>query len=124
MSQATITDATMNLTCRPRTRESRLLTYRPAGCALRMTADEVLVAPAREEDYEWCAQLMAVSEPWITLGRGLEDCQSRCRHPEYLLLVARRGRAVRARGLGAVVHVAAQQRRCSARRRIHQDESA
>jgi len=51
----------------------------------------VLVAPAREEDYEWCARLMASSEPWITLGRGLADCRARCQHPEYLLLIARHG---------------------------------
>ena len=56
-----------------------------------MSANEVAVAPAREEDYEWCARLMASSEPWITLGRGLEDCRARCRHPEYGLLVARLG---------------------------------
>jgi len=51
----------------------------------------VLVAPARDEDYEWCARVMASSEPWITLGRGLEECRARCRHPDYLLLVACHG---------------------------------
>ncbi|MFN7996651.1 MAG: GNAT family N-acetyltransferase [Bryobacteraceae bacterium] len=60
-----------------------------------MTANDVVIAPAREEDFEWCASLMASSEPWLTLGRGLADCRERCRHPEYVLLVARsEGRAI------------------------------
>jgi len=54
-----------------------------------MTEKDVLVGPAGEGDYEWCARLMASSEPWITLKRGFEDCRARCRHPEYVLLVAR-----------------------------------
>lgn len=33
---------------------------------------------------------MAASEPWITLGRNYEECLESCRHPEYMLLVARR----------------------------------
>ena len=39
---------------------------------------------------EWCARLMAASEPWTTLGRTLEHCLAACSHPEYTLLVARR----------------------------------
>ena len=49
---------------------------------------EVHVLPAGDADREWCAQLMAGSEPWITLGRGIEQCRAVCRHPEYELFVA------------------------------------
>lgn len=32
---------------------------------------------------------MASSEPWITLGRGLQQCRAACQRPEYELFVAR-----------------------------------
>lgn len=32
---------------------------------------------------------MAASEPWITLGRGLDRCLAACCDPEYLVFVAR-----------------------------------
>ena len=38
---------------------------------------------------EWAGRLMADSEPWTTLGRGLEACLAACRRPEHLLFVAR-----------------------------------
>lgn len=53
--------------------------------------DDVEIRRASPQDTEWCARLMASSEPWLTLGRGYEDCLARCRHPEYDLLVARSG---------------------------------
>ena len=37
---------------------------------------------------EWCAQLMASSEPWITLGRTLDQCRERLSHPEYAVFLA------------------------------------
>src|SRR5207247_791236 len=43
-----------------------------------------------DEDREWAAMLMAGSEPWIRLGRGLERCLQVCRDPEYLVFIARR----------------------------------
>ena len=49
----------------------------------------ITVAPATDSEREWCARLMASTDPWITLGRGLEDCRERCLHAEYVLLVAR-----------------------------------
>jgi hypothetical protein len=49
------------------------------------------IDPASEEDREWCARLMAGSDPWITLGRDLEQCRAKCRQPEYELFLARRG---------------------------------
>lgn len=51
------------------------------------------IGPATEREREWAAQLMASSEPWITLGRGLEACRETCRRPGYLLFVARHGHA-------------------------------
>src|SRR5512142_1051947 len=49
----------------------------------------IAIAPARPAEREWCARLMAGSDPWITLGRDLRSCRRRCSHPEYELFVAR-----------------------------------
>ncbi|MEK7755542.1 MAG: GNAT family N-acetyltransferase, partial [Acidobacteriota bacterium] len=51
----------------------------------------IAISQATEAEREWCAELMAGSDPWITLGRGIEPCRVVCRHPEYLLLVAHAG---------------------------------
>jgi ribosomal protein S18 acetylase RimI-like enzyme len=32
---------------------------------------------------------MASTDPWVTLGRNLEDCLARCRRTEFVVLVAR-----------------------------------
>lgn len=42
---------------------------------------------ASEADREWAVQLMARSEPWVTLGRGLEQCRQACSVPNDLLYV-------------------------------------
>jgi ribosomal protein S18 acetylase RimI-like enzyme len=42
-----------------------------------------------DADREWAAQLMAASEPWITLGRRLEQCRVACGRPEFTLVIAR-----------------------------------
>ena len=48
---------------------------------------------AGKNDFDWCARLMAGSEPWITLRRGLEGCRAALRRPGSRLFVAReRGR--------------------------------
>lgn len=52
------------------------------------TNDPITIAAAMDHEREWCAQLMAGADPWVALGRGLDECRSVCRHPEYLLLVA------------------------------------
>lgn len=49
---------------------------------------EVVIRPASEDDREWCAQLMASSEPWITLGRSLETCRKVFARPGYELFLA------------------------------------
>ncbi len=46
------------------------------------------IARATEPEREWAAALMAASEPWIRLGRGLESCRASCRNPDFLLFVA------------------------------------
>ncbi len=51
---------------------------------------DLSIGPATEPEREWCARLMASSDPWVTLGRKFEDCLARCRRSEYALLVARR----------------------------------
>ena len=47
------------------------------------------IAPAIDSDREWAAHLMAGSEPWVTLGRGLEACRAACRRSELVMFVAR-----------------------------------
>jgi len=32
------------------------------------------IVAAAPDDYEWCARMMASTEPWITLGRNLAEC--------------------------------------------------
>jgi ribosomal protein S18 acetylase RimI-like enzyme len=56
-----------------------------------MAADSLDISLARADERDWCATVMASTDPWITLGRGLEDCRRRCRDQEYLLFVAREG---------------------------------
>lgn len=50
---------------------------------------EPAFSPASEADREWCARLMAASDPWVTLGRDIEQCRAICSHPEHELFVAR-----------------------------------
>jgi len=47
------------------------------------------IEPATDADCEWCARLMASTDPWITLGRSYEQCLARCRQPELMLHVIR-----------------------------------
>ncbi len=55
--------------------------------------DPVEIGEATEEEKVWSAQLMASTEPWITLGRDLEACLAYALDPAYLTLVARRNGA-------------------------------
>jgi [ribosomal protein S18]-alanine N-acetyltransferase len=50
---------------------------------------DVEIERATDEESEWAAALMARSEPWVRLGRGIEDCREACRRPGQLLFVAR-----------------------------------
>ena len=47
------------------------------------------IAAATQADYEWCARLMASSEPWITLRRDLEGCRAALIRPGTELFLAR-----------------------------------
>jgi ribosomal protein S18 acetylase RimI-like enzyme len=47
------------------------------------------IATAQAEDYDWCAGLMASTDPWITLGRDIEQCRGTVRRPGMELFVAR-----------------------------------
>ena len=53
--------------------------------------EPLTIARATDSDREWAARLMAGTEPWITLGRGLEQCRARCNAPDLLLFICRRG---------------------------------
>ena len=50
--------------------------------------EELVIAPVTEEERDWVAELLAGSEPWITLGVTLEQCRKTCRDADYLVYVA------------------------------------
>jgi ribosomal protein S18 acetylase RimI-like enzyme len=54
-------------------------------------ATNLQIAAAAPEDFEWCARLMASSEPWITLRRDLRGCETSLRTPGRNLFIARSG---------------------------------
>lgn len=56
-----------------------------------MPEAQIAIAPAAPDDVEWCARLMAASEPWITLGRDLPGCRAALVRPGTELFVARGG---------------------------------
>jgi [ribosomal protein S18]-alanine N-acetyltransferase len=49
----------------------------------------VHIEPAEPNDYEWCARLMAASEPWITLQRDLDGCRRVLNRSGTELFIAR-----------------------------------
>jgi [ribosomal protein S18]-alanine N-acetyltransferase len=49
----------------------------------------VHIEPAEANDYEWCARLMAASEPWITLQRDLDGCRRVLNRSGTELFIAR-----------------------------------
>jgi len=53
------------------------------------TRQNLTIERAEENDFDWCARLMAGSEPWITLRRGLDACRAFLRRPGSELFVAR-----------------------------------
>ncbi|MGA3160271.1 MAG: N-acetyltransferase [Terracidiphilus sp.] len=54
---------------------------------MEILIDVVAAAP---DDYAWCAELMASSEPWITLKRNVEACREALGRPGTELFLARR----------------------------------
>lgn len=54
--------------------------------------DHIVISLATDADRDWCARLMAESDPWIRLGRGYEECLAACQpHPGTVLFIARDG---------------------------------
>ncbi len=51
---------------------------------------EIEIGEATTAEREWCARLMAASEPWITLRRGYDVLLPAALDPDYVVLVARR----------------------------------
>jgi ribosomal protein S18 acetylase RimI-like enzyme len=49
----------------------------------------IVIVAAAPQEYEWCAHVMAASEPWITLGRDLAGCRAALNRPGTELFVAR-----------------------------------
>jgi ribosomal protein S18 acetylase RimI-like enzyme len=54
---------------------------------------DITIDEANDDDREWCAQLMASSEPWLTLGRTIDETQSLFERKDSDLFVARRNAA-------------------------------
>lgn len=54
--------------------------------------DRFEIGAASDDDRIWAARLMATSDPWLTLGRGFDQCVQVCRDPEYLVFIARQHR--------------------------------
>ncbi len=52
-----------------------------------------------EDERDWAAGLMAKTEPWITLGRGLDACLKTTHNPDFLFIVG----CVRGMPLGFVL---------------------
>jgi ribosomal protein S18 acetylase RimI-like enzyme len=52
---------------------------------------DVLIMPATPPERDWAGTLLAGSEPWLTLGIGLEQCLRTCHDPEYEVYIAHTG---------------------------------
>jgi [ribosomal protein S18]-alanine N-acetyltransferase len=59
--------------------------------SLKFVPIDLSVGEATDAEREWAARVMAASEPWLSLGRGLQQCRAACQRAGYLMLVARRG---------------------------------
>ncbi len=55
---------------------------------MKIPVDIAAAAPGEDD---WCARLMASSDPWITLERDLKACGQALRRPGVELFVARSG---------------------------------
>jgi ribosomal-protein-alanine N-acetyltransferase len=49
------------------------------------------IMAATGDDRDWAAGLMAASDPWVTLGCGIDHCRAACQRPEVVAFVARDG---------------------------------
>ena len=72
--------------------------------------DEISITPANEADQEWAALLMARSEPWMRMGKTLDDCRRSFTYSEDLLFIARQAGTcgfllLRPRGVAGVPYI-------------------
>src|SRR5215472_12562814 len=56
---------------------------------------DITIDEANDVDREWCAQLMASSEPWITLGRTIDQTRPLFHCKDSELFIARQNGAPR-----------------------------
>ena len=52
---------------------------------------DIRILPATPTEKDWAAALLAGSEPWTTLGIGLEQCLRTCHDPEFEVYIAHAG---------------------------------
>lgn len=64
------------------------------GKKQRTTGDIRIRRLEDRAEAEWCAQLMATSEPWITLKRGFDDAMRILTSPAREVYVARAGETI------------------------------
>jgi [ribosomal protein S18]-alanine N-acetyltransferase len=64
------------------------LSREPSSDTIDSAMQPVTIAPATDDEREWAARLMSGSDPWITLGRGLDDCRKACTDETRLLFIA------------------------------------
>jgi ribosomal protein S18 acetylase RimI-like enzyme len=57
--------------------------------------DDITIGEADDDDREWSAQLMASSEPWITLGRTIDQTRPLFQRKDSELFIARQDGAPR-----------------------------
>jgi len=65
--------------------------------------NETSIQVATTKDQNWCARLMATSDPWITLGQDLATCRAKLNRPGAELFVTRE--AGKKRPLGFILLV-------------------
>jgi len=61
----------------------------------------IRIQAGRAGDRNWCARLMATSDPWVTLGQDLAACRAKFKRPGAELFVARH--AAEKRPLGFIL---------------------
>ncbi|HYK53738.1 MAG TPA: N-acetyltransferase [Candidatus Eremiobacteraceae bacterium] len=55
---------------------------------------DITIDEANDDDREWCAQLMASSEPWLTLGRTIDQTRPLFHREDSELFIARQNGAL------------------------------
>jgi ribosomal-protein-alanine N-acetyltransferase len=50
--------------------------------------EQLEILPAQTGEREWASELMANSDPWMMLGRGLDACRMKCNDRDHHLFIA------------------------------------